>query len=239
MTKLNVFKRYEMKYIITKEQKKRLLNMLGNYIEVDEFGKYTINSIYFDTPDFRMIRNSIEKPAYKEKLRVRSYGISKPDTIVYMELKKKMDSIVYKRRIGVKEKEAMDYLCRKNDTLKNTQIKKEIDYVEKYYDKLEPKVFLSYEREAYYAKDNKEFRLTFDDNIMWRDYDLSLCKGSYGTKLLKNNEVLIEVKTETALPMWLTSFLSQEHIYKTSFSKYGSAYIEIIQNKNNGGKKYA
>ena len=235
----SIFKRYEMKYIITKEQKKELIKELGAYIELDKYGRTKINSIYFDTPDYRLIRRSIEKPVYKEKLRLRSYGVTKQNSPVFIELKKKMDNVVYKRRIGTTEKEAINYLCKNIDFLEDGQIKKEILYVKNYYHNLQPKVLVTYEREAYYGKEDKNFRVTFDDNILWRQEEVSLCRGSWGSKILNNDEIVMEIKTATALPIWFSRFLSKKHIYKQSFSKYGTVYKIIMENKNNGGQKYA
>ena len=201
-----IFKRYEMKYMIE-----------------DVHGKNTHCSLYYDTPDFRLIRRSIEKPVYKEKLRIRSYGVANPDTIVFVELKKKYNSVVYKRRIGLSEKDATLYLST-GVTKDKTQITNEIDYALKFYKDLAPAILLSYDREGYYAKDNHEFRITFDRNVLWRDYDLSLTKGIYGTPILQPDQVIMEVKTVDSIPLWLAKLLSDNHIYKTSFSKYGTAY---------------
>ncbi len=235
----SIFKRYEMKYLITKEQKNELLKELREYIQLDKYGKTKINSIYFDTPDYRLIRRSIEKPEYKEKLRIRSYGVTKQNSPVFIELKKKSEKVVYKRRIGTTEKEAIMYLCKNIDCIEDGQIKKEISYVKNYYQNLQPMVLVSYEREAYYGTEDKDFRVTFDDHILWREEEVSLCKGSWGNKILKNDEIVMEIKTATALPLWFSQFLSKNHIYKQSFSKYGTAYKTIMENNKIGGKKYA
>ena len=85
------------------------------------------------------------------------------------------------------------------------------------------------EKEALYAKDNHEFRITFDQNILWRNYDLSLCRGIYGEAILAKNKVLMEVKTAGAIPLWMVHFLTENQIYKTSFSKYATAYRTIYE----------
>ena len=222
-----IFKRYEMKYMISIEQLALIKEAFKEYMIADVHGKNTICSLYYDTPDFRLIRRSIEKPVYKEKLRVRSYGVAGPDTFVFVELKKKYKSVVYKRRISLPEKDATAYLS--TGALKNkTQITNEIDYALKFYERLAPAMLLCYDREAYYAKDNHEFRVTFDTNVLWRDYDLSLNKGIYGTPILQPDQVIMEVKTADSIPLWMVKLLSENHIYKTSFSKYGTAYRTLL-----------
>lgn len=228
----NIFKRYEIKYLITKEQKELIKELMSQYMQGDKYGRSTICNIYFDTPDYLLIRRSLDKPDYKEKLRVRSYGIAKPDSDVFVELKKKYDSVVYKRRISMTEDEAMRYTCNR-EKVTDSQISKEIDYCFKLYNELQPKVFLSYEREAFYSKTDYDFRVTFDESILWRDYDLSLCKGVYGTHVMDSNLVIMEVKIAGAMPLWFTKILSKNRIYKTSFSKYGNAYIQILNRKKN------
>lgn len=234
----NIFKRYEIKYLISKEQQKEIKNRMREYMVGDKYGRSTICNIYFDTPSYLLIRRSIEKPVYKEKLRLRSYGTAQPDSTAFIELKKKYKSVVYKRRISMTEEDAMKYLC-KREKITDTQITREIDYFFSQYEALQPAVFLSYEREAFYAKDDYDFRITFDENILWRDYNLSLCSGIHGSPILQNGQVLMEIKTGAAIPLWMTSILSEKHIYKTSFSKYGNAYQKIFLKKHTGGICYA
>lgn len=230
----NVFKRYESKYLISKEQQTLIKNIMNEYMDSDIYGKSTICNIYMDTPDYLLIRRSIEKPVYKEKMRLRSYGIAAPDSTVFLELKKKYKGVVYKRRIHMRESEAMKYLSGTGN-ITDSQIAREMDYFLKQYNGISPAVVISYDREAFYEKNNKDFRLTFDENILWRNYDLSLCKGIYGEPILAKEQVLMEVKTGMAMPLWLTRLLSEERIFHTSFSKYGNAYKEIILNKQSGG----
>lgn len=221
------FRRYELKYMITKEQKERLQKEMEAYMDPDPHGRSTIQSLYFDTPNFQLVRQSIEKPFYKEKLRLRSYGVANEDTKVFLELKKKYESVVYKRRESMSVEVLRKYL----DTRllpKDTQIFKEIDYAFKQYEGLYPAVLLSYDRAAYYAKDDHEFRITFDENILWRDYDVDLTKGIYGNRVVDENQVMMEVKVASGIPLWLVKILSEEQIYKTSFSKYGTAYKQMM-----------
>lgn len=234
-----VFKRYELKYLLTLEQKARILEAMEPYMALDQYGRTTIRNIYFDTDNYRLIRHSIEKPAYKEKLRIRSYKKAKPSSTVFVELKKKYDSVVYKRRMSLSEDEAMDWVTGRMHCKDETQISDEIDYFLDYYETLHPVVFLSHEREAYYCKDGGDFRVTFDDNILCRQEDLSLESDVWGTPILEEGKVLMEIKCSGGIPLWMAHVLSQEHIYKTSFSKYGTAYQTMIFPNTKGGLLYA
>lgn len=200
------------------------MNYLSDKVEKDVVYKSTICNVYYDTDNFELIRKSIEKPIYKEKLRIRSYNKPTLDSSVYVELKKKYDHIVYKRR----EKIAYKYVLN-NSFLEcaETQIYKEIKYFNDFYDGLTPKMFLSYEREAYYFKTDKQIRITFDTNIKYRTENVNLLPSISGIKLLPNNLVLMELKVPFSIPYNLAKYLSSEKIFKTSFSKYGTAYKQI------------
>lgn len=224
----SVFKRYELKYLLTQEQKEAVLRAMQGYMKLDKYGRTTIRNIYYDTDTYLLIRRSIEKPAYKEKLRIRSYSRAKPDSTVFVELKKKYQSVVYKRRISLPEEEAMQWVAGTQHCHEHTQIADEVDYFLSYYQTLHPSVFLSYEREAYYSIDESDFRVTFDDNILCRQEDLSLESQVYGTPILPEGKVLMEIKCSGGIPLWMVQVLSKEHIYKTSFSKYGTAYQTMI-----------
>ena len=223
-----VFKRYELKYMLTLEQKEKILEAMSPYMKLDKYGRTTIRNIYFDTDSYRLIRHSIEKPAYKEKIRIRSYSQATADSTVFVELKKKYEKVVYKRRLPLCEADAMAWVCRENPCPVNTQISREIDYFIDFYGKLNPTVFLSYEREAYYDKGGGDFRVTFDDTILCRQTDVNLCSTTYGTPILPEGKVLMELKCSGGIPLWMVEVLSRERIYKTSFSKYGTAYSTLI-----------
>ncbi len=223
-----VFKRYELKYMLTLEQKQRVLEALAPHMKLDQYGRTTIRNLYFDTDTYLLIRRSIEKTAYKEKLRIRSYDRAEADDMVFVELKKKYKRVVYKRRISLPSKEAAGWLSGEKRIEKRTQISDEIDYFIKLYGTLRPVVFLSYEREAYYSEDGTDFRVTFDDTILCRQEDLSLEADAYGTPILPDGKVLMEIKCGGGIPLWMTELLSREKLYKTSFSKYGTAYRTLI-----------
>ncbi len=218
-----VFRRVEKKYLLNREQYDGLLAAMEPYMQLDEYGLSKICNIYFDTENDELIRTSLEKPAYKEKLRLRSYGVPTPDGRVYIEIKKKYDSVVYKRRIALKHSEAEDYLLRGIRPQQESQILREIDYFLQFYRPV-PKLYLAYDRMAYFGKGNHEFRMTFDSGIRSRRDELSLTAGDYGTQLLEEDYQLLEIKAVGAYPLWLAGALSELKIYPTSFSKYGNVY---------------
>lgn len=233
-----VFQRYEIKFLLDRRQKEGVLRAMEPYMERDAYGRSTIRNIYYDTDNYRLIRKSLEKPVYKEKLRVRSYSAAGPEDRVFVELKKKYKGVVYKRRISAKEREAAAYLSGDAAAPVQSQITEEMDYFLRFYRTLAPKVFLSYEREAFFTKEKSEFRVTFDENILWRETELSLGKGVYGSPILKPGMTLMEIKTPGSLPLWMVRALSEENIRKTSFSKYGNAYVQIF-NREKGEMIYA
>lgn len=222
-----VFKRYEKKYMLTREQYNQLLSRLITYFCPDSYGKHTICNIYFDTPDYLLIRRSLDKPIYKEKLRLRSYGPANEDGTVFLELKKKYDGVVYKRRIPMTFQEANHYIYQGKKPEKNSQILQEIDYAYQFY-QVEPRVYLAYERMAFYGKENPNLRVTFDMNIRARQTELSLAKHTHGTRLIEEDEILMEVKIPQAMPVWLSQVFSELNIYPVSFSKYGMYYKNYI-----------
>lgn len=224
----STFKRHEMKYLLTQQQKQAVLQAMQPYMELDQYGRTTIRNVYYDTDTYRLIRRSLEKPAYKEKLRIRSYQPAAPDDPVFVELKKKYKSVVYKRRVTLPEIQARDSFWSGSPLPVRSQIAEEIDYFRWYYKGLRPTVFLSYEREAFYALDGGDFRVTFDENILYRTYDLLLGSEAYGTPLLNEGETLMEIKTAGGLPLWMSHELNQRRVFQTSFSKYGLAYRDLM-----------
>ena len=214
--------------MLTVKEKEKILSAMLPYMALDRYGRTTIRNIYFDTDDYRLIRRSLEKPAYKEKLRIRSYARASGDSTVFVELKKKYDHVVYKRRIGLSQQDAMAWVGREAECPVDSQISREIQYFMDFYGDLKPTVFLSYEREAYYDKCGGDFRVTFDDTILCRQEDLTLCSPVYGAPILEEGRVLMELKCSGGIPLWMAEALSRERIYKTSFSKYGTAYEKRI-----------
>lgn len=232
----NVFKRYEIKYLINLKQKEAILKAMQPYMELDEYGRTTIRNLYYDNDDYLLIRRSMDKPIYKEKLRVRSYQQASNHTKVFVEVKKKYEGIVYKRRLAFPYQEALNWL-KTHKCSNNKQIAHEISYFLDYYQNLHPAMFLAYDREAYYSKDGSDFRVTFDDQIIARIDNLSLSSKVYGTSLLDEGMVLMEIKCSKGMPLWMSHILTYEKVYKTSFSKYGTAYTKLVFNPNHQCKK--
>lgn len=237
------FKRYEKKYLLNALQYYTLMKKSKDQLKIDHYGDITICNIYFDTPNRLLIRNSLEKPIYKEKLRLRSYGIPAKEDNVYIELKKKYKGIVYKRREQMELAIAEDYLYNTKPLKKETQITKEIDWVLKFYKTLEPSMYISYQRTAMYGTKDSELRLTFDRNILYREEDLYLESGIWGKPLLKEKQWLMEIKMPGAIPIWLSCLLSELEIYPVSFSKYGNGYKDAMKSNKKmitkGEIKYA
>lgn len=219
-----VFNRYEKKYMLSEIQYNKLFKRLQDYCILDEHGKYTVCNIYYDTDDYELVRTSLDKPIYKEKLRLRSYGIPTKDTPVFLEIKKKYKKLVNKRRIILPLENAYNYLDNKIEPAnESVQILNEINYFINHYP-LSAKVYLAYDRIAMAGKEDSSFRVTFDTNVRYRDYDIRLEKGDYGKNILPDNVYLMEIKINGSIPLWFTHILTELDIYPASFSKYGKVY---------------
>lgn len=224
------FNRLEKKFLLTEEQFLRIKEEIDKRFDPDEYGETTICNLYYDTPDFLLITRSIEKPIYKEKLRLRTYGVPNDDSMGFIEVKKKYNGVVFKRRITMPLKNAIKFLSDEIDVENPTQISNELKYFLRFYKNLEPRIYISYDRSAFFNKENRDFRVTFDRNLTWRDYDLDLTKGSYGNLLIDEKHVLMELKVPDAIPMWLVNLLSELKVYTRSFSKVGTAFTQMITN---------
>lgn len=231
-----VFQRKEVKYLLSTAQLQALMPILRLHMEPDAFPHSSIGNLYYDTPDYRLIRRSLEKPEYKEKLRLRSYGVPGNDTQVFPEIKKKAEGIVYKRRVSMACNEAMDYLAGFLPSPEG-QIFRELDWMLNAYPELAPRVFLSYERDSWKGLEEPELRLTLDRDIFYRTYDLDLRWGFGGTPILSPGQTLMEIKIPGAAPIWLSHALSENGIFPVSFSKYGESYKQIRNERKL--KKYA
>ena len=221
----NTFERFEEKYLLTQSQYQAMMAGLRGRMQPDMFGRSMVSSIYYDTQDYRLIRSSLDKPDYKEKLRVRAYGKPTAESKVFVELKKKYDGIVYKRRISLPLLQANQLLSGgKTDT--DAQITHEIQYFVRFYQP-QPRVLLSYRRVAYTGAESG-LRITFDDDIRFRTSALLLTSGNWGQEMLQPGMTLMEIKAPGAMPLWLCELLNQNEIYPTSFSKYGMSYRNYI-----------
>lgn len=225
----SIFERKEIKYIITKRQHDELLEeLLAGYMQPDRYGLTRICNIYFDTPNSRLIRESLEKPVYKEKLRLRTYGEPDDDSLAFVELKKKYMGVVYKRREIIPYREAMDFLVKREKPANMTHILEEIDWVLDFYEGLAPSMVLCYDRQAYFGTEDPELRMTFDTRIDFRIKDLDLTHGSAGRRIMDENSYVLELKITDAMPLWLSEIFDRLKIFPGSFSKYGTAYTTLL-----------
>ena len=225
-TKL-VFKRYEKKYLLSRGQYETLFRELQDHIVPDTYHRSTVCSIYYDTDDYELIRRSIEAPVYKEKLRLRSYGVPDDDGTVFIELKKKYKGMVYKRRVPMGAKAAMAYLAGEAAPTESSQMTREIDWFLHEND-VKPKAFIACDRYAWVDRENPELRITFDENLRWRTDRLDLTLGADGESLTGPGAVLMEIKIPGTAPLWLARLLSDQRVFPTSFSKYGTCYKNHI-----------
>lgn len=223
-----VFERIEKKYMLTRPQHEALSAALAERMTEDQYGLHTINNLYFDTEDYALIRASIEKPVYKEKLRLRAYGQAKPDSMVFVELKKKYKGIVYKRRAPLLLAEANAYLLHGIRPRRHSQVLREVDAFMDFYGRPAPKAFIAYDRLALLSQSDPGLRVTFDRNIRFRSHQLDLGLESQGTPILAAGHVLMEVKIPGAMPVWLSRILSSLSVFPTSYSKYGTCYQRFI-----------
>ena len=240
MDVITVMKRYEMKYVLNKEQLDYLKNALVGHMVIDQYGKTSIASIYYDTPDYHLIRTSIEKPTYKEKMRLRAYGVVERGEPVYLEIKRKCQGVVYKRRIETSEKDVSRFLKHDDDFIGEGQIAKEMVYFRDYYQNLEPKIMIAYDRTSYKELDG-DIRLTIDENPRYRTYDLNLHTSMDGQPLLPLGGAILEIKVQQEMPLWLADILDKGKIYQSSFSKVGTAYkqsMKPLSYKTEGSKAH-
>ncbi|MBR1457523.1 MAG: polyphosphate polymerase domain-containing protein [Oscillospiraceae bacterium] len=225
----DIFQRYEIKFMLDSRQRAVVEQAFAEHMLPDPHGESTICNVYYDTPDYRLVRQSLEKPVYKEKLRMRSYGRANANSEVFLELKKKYDGVVYKRRISLKEHEAAAYMAGWAPLPEDSQIGREIEYFRRFYRALRPAVYLCYDRSAYFSKEDPELRATFDKNICWRKTAMQLTAAPGGEHLLLPRHSLFEVKTAGTIPLWLVEVLDAAEIRQASFSKYGEAYKTICE----------
>lgn len=227
----SIFQRREIKFLVDSRQRALLEQAFRGRMVPDPHGESTICNVYYDTPDYRLVRTSLEKPVYKEKLRMRSYGRVNGEEAVFLELKKKNDGVVYKRRISLRQRDAAAYMAGLSPLPEGSQIGRELDYFRRFYEGLRPAVYLCYDRSAWFSSEDPDFRATFDNNIRWRREDMSLCAPVGGETLLLPSQSLFEVKTADAVPLWLVEALDAGGIRQASFSKYGEAYKAICMER--------
>ena len=242
---INTFARKEIKFLLNMDQYHELMEVISEYMNPDDYcigGKeYGIYNIYYDTPDDYLIRESLSKPYYKEKIRLRSYySPAKPDDKVFLEIKKKIGGIVTKRRVSMTLADSDAYFADRTkpafDKYITEQVFRELDvFLDNY--PIAPKQYISYQREAFFGKHDHDFRLTFDRKITERRYDLGLNYESYGNYIIGADQRLMEVKVSNAIPDWLVGKMSELGIFKTSFSKYGRAYQNFVKTQIEGAQQ--
>jgi len=200
---------------------------------------YELYNIYLDSPDNHLIKSSVAKPVFKEKLRLRAYELPNgPDDEVFFEIKRKYKGVVSKRRSVMRYKDAlymMDHHSLPDDIVFDKyidgRVAKEIEYMLQMYD-LSPKLYLAYNRIAFKGKgENKDIRVTFDRRIRSRRENPTFDAGDGGNYLTGDEEILMEIKFPYAMPLWIVRFLSENKLYNTSFSKYGTEYRMLVENK--------
>ena len=224
-----VFERFELKYLLTPEQYRIMKAAADERLRPDEFGETTIQSLYFDTPDYRLVRASLEGPVYKEKLRVRCYGMNDDDRNVYIEMKRKSEGVVYKRRISCKEPEGLALF---GGSFPDTQIGRELDYFRRIYEGIGPRILILSERAAFFDPES-DLRVTFDTGIRYRTTDLNFHTSAAGTDIIPPGYALMELKAGASYPLWLCRLLSDNNICKRSFSKIGAAYVHKFYTEQN------
>lgn len=218
----NIFKRIEGKYLLTKLEKEVLLEEIKEYLREDVFFESTVCNIYYDNDNQERIIRSLEKQKFKNKVRIRSYGIPTLEDEVFLEIKNKYKGIVEKRRIKLLLKEFYQYQ-ETGQICKNEQIMKELDYYFRYFH-LKPVIYIAYDRVSYRGRDNQNLRIIFDSNLRSRRDNLGLEFGEMVDKYFDEEYYIMEIKTLDSMPLWLVSVLSRLKIYPTSFSKYGKIY---------------
>ena len=221
---ITVMQRYELKYLLSAQQAQALRRRLAGHMEPDQFGKTTIASLYYDTPDRRFIRRSLEKPDFKEKLRLRSYGPATEVSPVFLELKRKAYGIVYKRRAQCTLPAAQAFLAGADAPDAESQIARELTAFRDGSGTLEPACLILYDRTAYFEPGG-DLRLTIDEDPRYRFSGAALTDFGGSKSLLPPGGAVLELKVQGAMPLWLARILSEEQIRKTSFSKYGEAYL--------------
>jgi SPX domain protein involved in polyphosphate accumulation len=228
-----VFQRKETKYLLEPEQFQQFMSELQQVMKVDEYGLHTIQSLYYDTNDFRFIRHSMDKPKYKEKFRIRSYGVPTGTSLVFLEIKKKVNGIVYKRRVPMAYSDYQSWIQEGKfpESVQPIQIASEIQWLFKQNPDLMPRVMIAYDRCSLFDEEDSEFRVTFDQNIRYRKNNLALDAGSYGELVAPEIGVLMEVKAMGAYPLWFVELLNRHQVRKASFSKYAQTYQRHLFNK--------
>ena len=250
----DVFERKEIKHVINATQHRQLEEALEGRMEIDAYGRSQITSIYYDTPRWEIIERSLDKPVYKEKLRVRIYGYPTDATTdeAFVEVKKKYKGIVYKRRVRMTLAAAQAYfdgvpyedaICAypladpeaaaEALSFRSLQIAREIDRFREFHGPLVPSMGIAVQRSAFVpilgaVNDfaTSDLRITVDEDVRYRN----LVDGQADYQnLMEPGACILEIKAMGTMPLWLVRFLDGAGIFPSSFSKYGEAYIRSVQ----------
>lgn len=221
------FKRYEKKYLVTRGQAAAFQAALARHMEPDLFGEYLVQNLYYDTEDWQVVRASIEKPLYKEKMRLRCYGAPHPESELYLELKKKYDGIVYKRRIALPAQALERRGVREALAADGSQIARELDCYMRANAPSE-RIYIAYRRTAFIGTGDPGLRVTFDDDVRFRLDLLDFSHPGVGGAILPRDKLLLEIKTFSAIPLWMARHLSEAGMFPTAFSKFGACYTDRI-----------
>lgn len=228
MAYANTFMRMEVKYLLSEAQYASVRSAMAPHMTEDKYGKHTVCSIYCDSENSDLIRRSLDKPVYKEKLRLRTYGTPSDESKAFLEIKKKYKGVVYKRRAELSYKELYDYISAGIHPAAESQVLDEIDSMIKRCG-LVPKMVICCDRRAFFGNDDMEFRVTFDGNIRSRTDRLDLREGDGGAPIIGQPFRVMEIKSASAIPLWMCRTLSELRLYPGSFSKYGSAYAAELR----------
>ena len=235
----NVFARVEKKFLISEQQERDITCRLESRgFSFVDFGNSLVQSIYFDTPDDLLIRRSLERPNYKEKIRLRAYGIADRNSTVFMEIKKKYQKTVFKRRTALPLSEALEAVRKGQLPASCGQIGEELTWCFQRY-RLMPKMAILYNRQAFVQPGTDTLRVTFDRSIRFRREPLDVTFPAFGTMLLPDDRVLMEVKIPGTYPLWLIRMIEETGAQGTHLSKYGLAYQKTMVDDRKDEKKHA
>ncbi len=237
---LEVFNRYELKFILDKSMAQEMIQALKGHVMLDQYGDgegfYRIINLYYDTEDHLFFHETVNRQEFRQKLRLRAYNKVSIDTPVFLEIKKKYDGVVYKRRTMLTLQDAYAFLAKGQEQqdysvydASNVQILGEVAFLKRFYS-LAPKVVVSYDRQAFLGIKENDLRITFDSNLRKRESDLKLESGPWGELFMDASSYILEIKVNGRIPLWLAQILSGFQCWRQGYSKYTSSYnAELFQ----------
>jgi SPX domain protein involved in polyphosphate accumulation len=224
--------RFELKYLTRFDTYQRIIRQLDPYAERDgyagELGRYSIISLYYDSPELACYWDKINGVPYRNKLRIRQYGSMAGSDDAYIEVKQKLLASIRKIRTRMKLTQAYDLLAAAHqraetseviDRSPEDEVLNHVMYLRSLYN-LEPKAIISYEREPYVGRYDHHLRMTFDLNLRSRAEDLRLESGPWGKYIMSPDIVLVEMKVDGRIPEWFISLVAEHNLEPCRFSKY-------------------